>query len=105
MNGFYFILSGLGTQQGDALKASTQNDMLSSYPLVPTMFLYPDFILILFRCYPTLIRFYPNFIQVLSWFYLDFIQTFRNSLYPSFILILTLVLKKNLDTNKNLDKI
>ena len=83
MNGFYFILSGLGTQQGDALKASTQNDMLSSYPLVLTMFLYPDFILILFRCYPTLIRFYTDFIHtlyilysgfilILPWFYPDF---------------------------------
>ena len=88
MNGFYFILSGLGTQQGDALKASTQNDMLSSYPLVPTMFLYPDFILILFRCYPTLIRFYTDFIHLFR-FYSDFTLILSRLLETLFIQVLS----------------
>ena len=71
MNGFYIILSGLGTQQGEASSLFSQNDMLSSYTLVLTMFFYPDAISILSR-------FYPNFIQILA-------RVSRNSHYPSLV--------------------
>ena len=50
--------------------------------LVPSMFFYPDFILIFFK-------FYPDFILNLFWFNLDFIQIlsrFFSKFYPDFIL-------------------
>ena len=61
-----------------ALKLLKEETYLSWLPKGPSMFFYPDFILISSRFYPNFIlilfRFYPDFILILSRFHPDFFK-------------------------------